>query len=83
MLSFLVHLMCSTSSCPCSFCKGLQIYLKVTQVFSWEHCEIFKNTYFEEHLRTVVIRRAVVDYGPVTKDYCPLILSSLSKERNL
>ena len=24
-----------------------------TQVFSCEYCEIFKNTYFEEHLRTV------------------------------
>ena len=24
------------------------------QVFSCEYCEIFKNTYFEEHLRTVV-----------------------------
>ena len=23
-----------------------------TQVFSREYCEIFKNTYFEEHLRT-------------------------------
>ena len=23
-----------------------------TQVFSCEYCEIFKNTYFEEHLRT-------------------------------
>ena len=22
------------------------------QVFSFEYCEIFKNTYFEEHLRT-------------------------------
>ena len=25
-----------------------------TQVFSCEICEIFKNTYFEEHLRTTV-----------------------------
>ena len=24
----------------------------LTQVFSREYCEIFKNTYFEEHLRT-------------------------------
>ena len=24
----------------------------VTQVFSYEYCEIFKNTYFEKHLRT-------------------------------
>ena len=23
-----------------------------TQVFSYEYCEIFKNNYFEEHLRT-------------------------------
>ena len=26
-----------------------------TQVFSCEYCEIFKNTYFEEHLRTAVL----------------------------
>ena len=26
----------------------------LTQVFSCEYCEIFKNTYFEEHLRTAV-----------------------------
>ena len=25
-----------------------------TQVFSYEYCEIFKNTYFEEHLRATV-----------------------------
>ena len=29
-----------------------------TQVFSCEHCEIFKNTYFEEHLRTVEILKS-------------------------
>ena len=30
------------------------LYNKVlpTQVFSGEYCKIFKNTYFEEHLRT-------------------------------
>ena len=37
-------------------CKpgGLQLYYKKTptQVFSCEHCEIFKSTYFKEHLRT-------------------------------
>ena len=33
---------------------GLQLYYKETptQVFSCEICEIFKNTYFEEYLRT-------------------------------
>ena len=33
---------------------GLQLHLKdaPTQVFSGEICEIFRNTYFEEHLRT-------------------------------
>ena len=32
----------------------MQLYLKETpaQVFSCEYCKIFKNTYFEEHLRT-------------------------------
>ena len=35
-------------------CWALQLYWKgtPTQVFSCEFCEIFKNTYFEEHLRT-------------------------------
>ena len=34
--------------------ESLQIYQKAapTQVFSCEICEIFKNTYFEEHVRT-------------------------------
>ena len=31
---------------------GLQHKGTPTQVFSCEICEIFKNTYFEEHLRT-------------------------------
>ena len=33
---------------------GLQLYKKETpmQMFSSEYCEIFKNTYFEEHLLT-------------------------------
>ena len=36
--------------CP----KGLQLYLKKTptQVFYREYCEIFKNTFFENYLRT-------------------------------
>ena len=34
--------------------EGLQLYYKETptQLFSCEYCEISKNTYFEEHLRT-------------------------------
>ena len=34
--------------------SGLQLYEKetLTQLFFREHCEIFKNTYFEKHLRT-------------------------------
>ena len=34
---------------------GLQLYLKETptQVFFYKYCEIYKNTYFEEPLRTV------------------------------
>ena len=30
--------------------KDLQNKETPTQVFSFEYCEIFKNTYFEEHL---------------------------------
>ena len=35
--------------------EGVQLYQKETptQVFFCEYCEIFKSTYFEEHLRTV------------------------------
>ena len=35
--------------------KDLQLYQKETsaQAFSPEYCEVFKNTYFEEHLLTV------------------------------
>ena len=38
----------------CCRVEGLQLYQKetLTQVFSCEICKIFKNTYFEEHLRT-------------------------------
>ena len=32
--------------------EGLHFIKKTTQVFFWEYCEIFKNTYFEELLRT-------------------------------
>ena len=34
--------------------SGLQLYEKetLTQLFFREYCEIFKNTYFEKHLRT-------------------------------
>ena len=37
---------------------GLQLYQKETptQLFSGEYCEIFKNTYFEEHLQTVAFQ---------------------------
>ena len=40
----------------------LQLYLKKAQVFSCEICEIFKNSYFEAHLRTTASgfgRRAI------------------------
>ena len=34
--------------------SGLQVYYKETptQVFSCEYCEIFQNSYFEEHMQT-------------------------------
>ena len=40
-----------------------------TQVFSWEYCETFKNTYCEEHLRTTasVDRKRVGKVGYTTK----------------
>ena len=33
---------------------NLLIRDSITQVFSCEHCKIFKNTFFEKHLRTAV-----------------------------
>ena len=38
----------------CLLFLGFQFYQKETptQLFSYEHCKIFKNTYFEEHLKT-------------------------------
>ena len=41
---------------------GLQLYQKetLTQVFSCEICEIFKNTYLEEYLRTTVSVELVI-----------------------
>ena len=48
---FPIHLMYRSSQRQCSL--DLQLYKKnPTQVFSWEHCKIFKNTYIEKHLRT-------------------------------
>ena len=38
--------------------KGHSDRMTVTEVFSSEYCEMFKNTYFEEHQRT-----AGSDYG--------------------
>ena len=34
-----------------------KLFLKVSQ-YSQEYCEIFENTYFEEHLRTTVFVRS-------------------------
>ena len=41
-----------------------KIYYKENppQVFSCKYCEIFKNTYFEEHLRTAIIIKLVIKY---------------------
>ena len=37
-----------------TFVVGLKFYLKKapTQLFSYEYCEVFKNTYLKEHLGT-------------------------------
>ena len=41
------HRMCSVKKSACNFIKK-----RLQQVFSFEICKIFKNTYFEEHLQT-------------------------------
>ena len=51
-----------------------------TQVFSFEYCEIFKNTYFEEHLQTaaspettyVLVQLQISCYEQY--DFCDLLL---------
>ena len=35
-----------------AFSPETLLKIGTTQVFSCKYCEIFKNTYFEEHLRT-------------------------------
>ena len=49
------HLRCSIEK---AVLKNFAVFQKVTltQVFSCEYCEIFKNTYFKEHLRTAASR---------------------------
>ena len=44
---------------PEVFCKNAA--LKIFRTFTWKHlCEIFKNTYFEEDLRTVAFELTVL-----------------------
>ena len=53
------HLKCSIEK---AVLKNFAVYQKVTltQVFSCEYCEIFKNTYFKEHLQTAASRTCQV-----------------------
>ena len=45
-----------------TYVAAASFYLKETPalVFSCETCEIFKNTYFEEHLRTTASRIRII-----------------------
>ena len=43
-----------------------------TQVFSFEYCKIFKNTYFEEHLRTAASEFRIEN--PLNFDYLVQII---------
>ena len=45
--------------------KGLQNKETPTQVFSCEYCEIFKNTYFEEHLQTAASKGSIKNNSSV------------------
>ena len=58
------------------FLVGLQLYLKktLTQEFSYGIFEIFRNTYFEEDLRTTA--SVVCDYH-TTKRYDEIICDAL------
>ena len=69
--------------CWSPFLIMLQLEMQVespTQVFSCEYCEIFKNTYFEEHLRTAasvyVKKKLKPTWSPYVED---LLLMQLTK----
>ena len=56
-------------------------------MFSWEYCEIFKNTYFEEHLQTAAPKKTMMEAfckknfmeksfmgnSQILEVYCPII----------
>ena len=51
---------CSTESAQKHLCQSLiklpasSLHIKKAQVFSYEFCKVFKNTFLAEHLRTAV-----------------------------
>ena len=51
---------CSTESSQNHLCQSLiklpasSLHIKKAQVFSYEFCKVFKNTFLAEHLRTAV-----------------------------
>ena len=69
MLELLFNIVAGLQYCILLQKGGLQLYYKKipTQVLSCEYCDIFKNTYFEEHLRTaasiLLIIKLIINIG--------------------
>ena len=69
MLELLFNIVAGLQYCILLQKGGLQLYYKkiATQVLSCEYCDIFKNTYFEEHLRTaasiLLIIKLIINIG--------------------
>ena len=69
-VSFLIKLQAS----------GLQLYIKketLAQMFSFEFCKIFKNTFFKEHLWTTASEKIVPPNDPISAIFLTLHLVTL------
>ena len=66
---------------PASRPEGLQLYYKqtLTQVLSCEICEVFKNTYFEEHLRTTASKHRSNFIEVFCRSCCSTLINVLMK----
>ena len=66
---------------PANRPEGLQLYYKqtLTQVLSCEICEVFKNTYFEEHLRTTASKHRSNFIEVFCRSCCSTLINVLMK----
>ena len=66
---------------PANRPEGLQLYYKqtLTQVLSCEICEVYKNTYFEEHLRTTASKHRSNFLEVFCRSCCSTLINVLMK----